>query len=117
MSQSPATRRDSQFPSTSIGRVQGSAIVHAISQDNLNSSHPLLTSNSPSSPTSSTANLPSASLPRYVPYTPRQRPTSTSATTTLISASQQVHGDGSTPTATSKLQLMNLKAAAQGIGI
>jgi hypothetical protein len=111
----PPTGRDSQFPSTSIGRAQGSSMLNAASHENI-SAHPLLSPNNPSSPTLSTTNLTSGQLPKYVPYTPRQRPTPTSATTTSISASQQVHGEA-TSTATSKLQLMNLKAAAQGIGL
>ena len=52
--------------------------------------------------------------PKYVPYTPRQRVTPTSATTATAypPALPQHQGD-----ATSKLQLMHLKAAAQGIGL
>jgi hypothetical protein len=49
-----------------------------------------------------------------VPYTPRQRVTATAATTMTVHppSPQQHQGD-----ATSKLQLMHLKAAAQGLGV
>lgn len=56
--------------------------------------------------------------PRYVPYTPRQRvaatvPTTGTSGTTVHPPSFQPHqGD-----ATSKLQIMNLKAAAQNVGL
>jgi hypothetical protein len=76
--------------------------------------HPLL-SPGPTSPASEAASSTSTSaVPKYVPYTPRQRVTPTAATTgtTVHPASPQQQGD-----ATSKLQLMHLKAAAQGIGL
>jgi hypothetical protein len=64
---------------------------------------------------------PAASAPpRYVPYTPRQRTSAaittqsaTTSTTTTPATSTQPHG----PDATSRLQLMHLKAAAQKGGL
>jgi hypothetical protein len=57
--------------------------------------------------------LVSVTLNSLVPYTPRQRVAPTSATTaTAHPPSPQQQGD-----ATSKLQLMHLKAAAQNIGL
>ncbi|KAK0460569.1 uncharacterized protein EV420DRAFT_1267738 [Desarmillaria tabescens] len=97
------TQRDHLFPATSIGRTQG-RLSRTPSNESL-TAHPLL------SPTGD-------SPQRYVPYTPRQRlPTTTAMTTTNVlpsasSTSTQHQGD-----ATSKLQLMNLKAAAQNIGL
>ncbi|TFK39557.1 hypothetical protein BDQ12DRAFT_682001 [Crucibulum laeve] len=93
-----------QFPATSIGRSQGARLQQTASHE----AHPLLSgSTSPSSPGQE-------SNPKYLPYTPRQRLAPTSATTTTVhlSSPQQHQGD-----ATSKLQLMNLKAAAQNVGL
>ncbi|KAH7919350.1 hypothetical protein BV22DRAFT_1123345 [Leucogyrophana mollusca] len=115
-----AQRREALFPATSIGRVQGANIVRSASRESL-SAHPLL---SPGPSSSSSPNPDqhhreaSSSTPRYVPYTPRQRVVTTSATTgttaqpSVSVAPQQPQGG-----ATSKLQLTNLKAAAQGIGL
>ncbi|KAK0205608.1 hypothetical protein DFS33DRAFT_1502657 [Desarmillaria ectypa] len=98
------TQRDHLFPATSIGRTQGRLLSRTPSNESL-TAHPLLS--------------PAADSPqRYVPYTPRQRLPTTTATTTAnvlpsaSSSSTQHQGD-----ATSKLQLMNLKAAAQNIGL
>ncbi|KAI0796140.1 hypothetical protein C8Q75DRAFT_745384 [Abortiporus biennis] len=130
-------RNSGLFPSSSIGRAGGSQIPRISSHDSL-AAHPLLSSTSTSNPPGSSALLissvqsttvdnqlplsPTTPTPttRYVPYTPRQRGAPTSATTgttmhSSIQASPQAqsfHGD-----ATTKLQLMNLKAAAQKGGL
>ncbi|KAJ7628718.1 hypothetical protein FB45DRAFT_43419 [Roridomyces roridus] len=110
----------SDFPATSIGRSQGAAAA-----SELLTAHPLL---SPSPTTASfttepgqRSHSPNGNAPRsYVPYTPRQRATPTAATTTgmttnpsVVAAASHQHQGG----ATSKLQLMNLKAAAQNVGL
>lgn len=114
-----ASQRDLLFPSTSIGRTQGTRLVRTPSHESL-TAHPLLSpSNSgPASPESSVSGTTNGA-PRYVPYTPRQRAPPTAATTgttltlpSVAASSQQHQGD-----ATSKLQLMNLKAAAQNGGL
>ncbi|KAL0953328.1 hypothetical protein HGRIS_004573 [Hohenbuehelia grisea] len=114
-------RGDAQFPATSIGRVQGSRISRTPSHESL-AAHPLLAPIStsvevqnPLSPSGSATE----GAPRYVPYTPRQRvsPSSTTTGSTLqpaVAASppHQQQGD-----ATNKLQHMNMKAAAQNLGL
>ncbi|KAG1767533.1 hypothetical protein EDD22DRAFT_875284 [Suillus occidentalis] len=110
------TRREGNFPAISIGRVQGASIARTGSRDNL-ATHPLLSSGSstPGLSPSSTLDTQSSSTPKYVPYTPRQRLATTSTTAQPpVSVSPQHQPTGG---ATSKLQLMNLKAAAQGIGL
>ncbi|KAJ6481877.1 hypothetical protein C8R45DRAFT_314006 [Mycena sanguinolenta] len=109
--------RDSLFPAVSIGRRQG----HNTSAELL-TAHPLL-SPIPSTPNSpdhtQRSHSPSGNGPRYVPYTPRQRSAPSAATTTGMTT----HPSVATPLhqqqggATSKLQLMNLKAAAQNVGL
>ncbi|KAJ7701926.1 hypothetical protein B0H17DRAFT_168152 [Mycena rosella] len=112
-----SSNRDPLFPAVSIGRSQG----HTTSSELL-TAHPLL-SPSPTAPNSPDPGRrspsPSGNGPRYVPYTPRQRGTPTAATTTGMTTHPSVvaaasHHQGG---ATSKLQLMNLKAAAQNIGL
>ena len=118
--------RDSLFPATSIGRSRGQHIQRSASP-NLSpretlTTHPLL-SPSPSSnlppttaspPESTNSQYPTTT--RYVPYTPKHRVSSIATTGTTnhsplsVSTQQPYHGD-----ATSKLQAMNLKAAAQNI--
>ena len=105
------TRREVLFPPAgSIGRAQGAFIARTASRDSL-STHPLLSSGpSPPSPTPD-----SHSPPKYVPYTPRQKlPTTSTTVQAPVSISPQHQPSGS---ATSKLQMVNLKAAAQGIGL
>ena len=109
------TRRGNEFPATSIGRTAGMRIQNA---DSGLEAHPLL-SPRPASPApsehGSSASVNNDLLPRYVPYTSRQRVTPTAATTgTTVHppSPQYLSGD-----ATSKLQLMHLKAAAQIIGL
>lgn len=112
-----AARRDTEpFPSVSIGRAGGSRLRAQ--------NDPLLSSGSPrSSLDMTTAELKviaaaaaGTSPPRYVPYTPRHRlPSSTTTTSTSPSVSMstpQVPGG-----ATEKLQLQNMKAAAQAMGL
>lgn len=122
-----SSSRDSLFPATSIGRSSGQHIQRSVSpspslREPL-ATHPLL-SPSPSStlPPAITTPLDSASnqyptITRYVPYIPKHRVSSIATTGTtnhspLSVSTQQPHGD-----ATSKLQVMNLKAAAQHIGL
>ncbi|KAJ7076454.1 hypothetical protein B0H15DRAFT_594689 [Mycena belliarum] len=110
--------RDNLFPAVSIGRSQG----HTTSSELL-TAHPLLspTPSTPSSPDhTQRSHSPSGNGPRYVPYTPRQRGAPTAATTTgmtthpsVVAAASHQHQGG----ATSKLQLMNLKAAVQNVGL
>ncbi|CAK5273819.1 unnamed protein product [Mycena citricolor] len=103
--------RERLFPAVSIGRNSG------LATSDLLTAHPLLSPSSPNTP-DPTQRIPSP-VPRYVPYTPRQRSAPTAATTigttthssAVASAPQQQGG------ATSKLQLMNLKAEAQNIGL
>ncbi|PBK86415.1 hypothetical protein ARMGADRAFT_1169145 [Armillaria gallica] len=98
------TQRDHLFPATSIGRTQGRLLSRTPSNESL-AAHPLL------SPTGD-------SPQRYVPYTPRQRlPTTTATTTTNVQPSASTSNTQHQGDATSKLQLMNLKAAAQNIGL
>ena len=112
-------RREDSFPATSIGRTAGSgfqrgaAAIHGT--DSL-TAHPLHTPNRSPSPS-----LDGAGGQRYLPYTPRQRVSASTTTTgtNVYPASSsspqhqhQLHGD-----ATSKLQLVHLKAAAQTVGL
>jgi len=116
------SKRDHLFPSASIGRVQGTRLQRTSSHETL-AAHPLLTPNNTTLPSAEQArsgvNTSNTNeTPRYVPYTPRQRVAPTSATTgttvipSVAAPPQQYQGD-----ATSKLQLMNLKAAAQNVGL
>ena len=123
------SNRDSLFPATSIGRSHGQRIQRSVSpspslREPL-ATHPLL-SPSPSSNLSPTPTSPLDSTngqypttTRYVPYISKHRVHSSIATTGTtnhsplsVSTPQPHHGD-----ATSKLQVMNLKAAAQNIGL
>jgi len=113
-------RRENDFPATSIGRRSGARLQQAAAA---HEAHPLSSPGpGPASPAPSDSGAISGSgatlsvngNPKYVPYTPRQRVAPTSATTATAHppALQQHQGD-----ATSKLQLMHLKAAAQNIGL
>ncbi|KAH9967439.1 hypothetical protein BC827DRAFT_1174176 [Russula dissimulans] len=120
-----SSRRDDLFPSGSIGRSQGLSIrrtpspAPSLTRETL-TAHPLLTpatapiSVSPTSDAQDTTTL----GPRYATYTPRNRTAPTTVTTfqSLLSVSQQQQQPGG-GAATSKLQLMNLKAGAQSIGL
>lgn len=104
------------FPASSIGRSSSSSlnvIQRTDSHDSV-SAHPLLSPTPGSPPVGS--NSEASSTPRYVPYTPRQRPVA-SSTHSAVSVSAQQSQMQSQTTATGQLQLMNLKSAAQGIGI
>ncbi|KAI1796735.1 hypothetical protein LXA43DRAFT_572364 [Ganoderma leucocontextum] len=121
-------RREGLFPSGSIGR-SGIPLPRTASHDSL-TAHPLLsppatgpstfpTSNTPgtgvgtaSASTDSSTTVPA---PRYVPYTPRQRGVPSPATTTATSTT--IHPTPSDRDAANRLQLMNLKAAAQKAGL
>jgi len=109
-------KREDSFPATSIGRTAGfgfqraTAAIHAT--DSL-TAHPLNSPNRSSSPSPSDV----GGGPRYLPYTPRQRVSASTTTTgTTVqpasSSPQHQHGD-----ATSKLQVVHLKAAAQNFGL
>jgi hypothetical protein len=126
-----SSRRDDLFPSGSIGRSQGIFIQRtpspapSLTRETL-TAHPLFSPSPSSAPvTSSTAptsDIQDASAPgapgtRYATYTPRHRTAPTTGTTLQsslpVSPQQQ---PGGSPAAT-KLQLMNLKAYAQSIGL
>ncbi|KAF8884076.1 hypothetical protein CPB84DRAFT_1850791 [Gymnopilus junonius] len=131
----PATpKRDGDFPATSIGRSSGSRLhLHAASSSTHEAhAHPLLSPGRSSSPTPSEQPHSGMSPPttnvnsngglgpqKYIPYTPRQRVTPTTTTTTVhpSTASPQHGSHQGGGDATSKLQLMHLKAAAQAIGL
>ncbi|KAK7041583.1 hypothetical protein VNI00_009170 [Paramarasmius palmivorus] len=142
-----SSNRESNFPATSIGRSSGAKFLsspsHTLSRSPSNESlvtHPLLSPASSSTNVGGTAwdngfsasTSPSTSGTSigYVPYTPRHRPpsshlTHTSTTTASTSPSPSVFVTPATPNvssgsggdASSKLQLMNLKSAAQGLGL
>ena len=119
-----SSKRDNDFPAVSIGRTSGARLQQQASA--AHEAHPLLSPgrNSPTpseqSSIGATGSGSGATLivnggPKYVPYTPRQRVTATAATTGMTvhpPSPQQYQGD-----ATSKLQLMHLKAAVQGLGV
>ncbi|KIM38306.1 hypothetical protein M413DRAFT_447811 [Hebeloma cylindrosporum] len=118
-----SSKRDNDFPAVSIGRTSGARLQQASAA---HEAHPLLSPgrNSPTPSEQGSIGGPSsgngATLvvnggAKYVPYTPRQRVTATAATTgTTVHPSSPQHHQGD---ATSKLQLMHLKAAAQGLGV
>lgn len=119
---SNAARRESLFPATSIGRNQGQKLTRTPSHESL-TAHPLLSPNT-SELNVSTAGQESVATtpvpsPKYVPYTPRQRPAAAAATVTVSSSSSSAPTSSSAPQpdATSKLQVMNMKAEAQTIGL
>lgn len=121
-----STRRDDLFPSGSIGRNQGAFIQRipspspSLTRETL-TAHPLLSPNPASGPTNAppTSDVNDSTTPgmRYATYTPRHRTAPTTGTTlqsSLPVSPQQQPGGG---TAANKLQLMNLKASAQSIGL
>ena len=113
-------KRDGLFPPSSIGRGGSSQLQRVASHESLNA-HPLLSPNSPSSATNhgTGTDIAAASAPRYVPYTPRHRPPTSSATTGMTTQSSMpvASHQNQQGCATTKLQLQNLKAAAQSIGL
>jgi hypothetical protein len=116
------TRKDAPLVS-SLGRVQGTEISRTNSRESL-TSHPLL---SPPPGAVSSANAVTATSdtkastlkppdsptntnsPKYVPYTPRHRVSTSQVTAQFSPASLGTTGGGATP----QLQLQNLKSAAQ----
>jgi hypothetical protein len=123
-----SSRRDDLFPSGSIGRAQGSLIPRipsptpSLNTREILTAHPLLSPTPASAPGNAAApssDTVDASPPgaRYATYTPRHRTAPTTGTTLQsslpVSPPQQLGGS----TATNKLQLMNLKAGAQSIGL
>ncbi|KAI0761822.1 hypothetical protein BD413DRAFT_646397 [Trametes elegans] len=118
------SRREALFPTGSIGR-SGLNVQRNSSHESL-TAHPLLSPPSPSTSTSSTAvsapdvpPVPSASspAPRYVPYTPRQRGTPSPAMTITTTGATMHPAAPPDRDAANRLQLMNLKAAAQKDGL
>ncbi|EIW58305.1 uncharacterized protein TRAVEDRAFT_123554 [Trametes versicolor FP-101664 SS1] len=123
------SRRDPLFPAGSIGR-SGLAIQRDTSHESL-TAHPLLSpapaispspSTSPSTAAvSTTVDTPLAGAvapgPRYVPYTPRQRGAPSPATTTTTTGASMHPAAPPDRDAANRLQLMNLKAAAQKDGL
>ncbi|KAI0313200.1 hypothetical protein OF83DRAFT_1065909 [Amylostereum chailletii] len=121
-----AVKRESGFPASSIGRSQGARIQRTPSPSpsltstrEVLTAHPLLSPMPTPAPAAATNNASPDTLlvpaTRYVPYTPRNRTAAATTGTTLqssLSVSPQQGGD-----ATSKLQLMNLKAYAQSVGL
>ncbi|KIJ55233.1 hypothetical protein M422DRAFT_63368 [Sphaerobolus stellatus SS14] len=111
-----ARNRETLFPSTSLGRPSTPQLQRVPSRESLNA-HPLLTSSPPASAQHHPGTSPENTPPRYVPYTPRQRPptsAATTGTTTQLSVPVTPHPQTG---ATSRLQVQNLKAAAQSIGL
>ena len=121
-----SSRRDELFPSGSIGRSQGLFIQRAsspapsLTRETL-TAHPLLSPNPASAPVTAapTSDAQDTTTPgtRYATYTPRHRTAPTTGTTlqSSLSVSPQQQPGGSA--AANKLQLMNLKAGAQSIGL
>jgi len=115
-----ASKRD--FPAGSIPRAQviqrTPSPAPSLTRESL-TAHPLL-SPSPSSASVSTispSDVQNVSAPRYVPYTPRHRNAVVTAGTTLQSSLSVSPQHSVATSATSKLQLMNLKAEAQTVGL
>ncbi|KAF5332134.1 hypothetical protein D9611_008124 [Ephemerocybe angulata] len=104
-----STQRDRQFPATSIGRSAGTRVVQQPAiPDN---THPLLSPGAGGALSPDSAN----GAPKYLPYTPRQRVVAAATTTgTIVHPPPSPQHQGN---ATTKLQLMHLKAAAQNLGL
>ncbi|EIN09471.1 hypothetical protein PUNSTDRAFT_67044 [Punctularia strigosozonata HHB-11173 SS5] len=118
-----ALKRDGLLPGA-LGRPQGLQPGSRTASTESLTAHPLLSPSHPVSVTSSSEAGSTHSPPRYVPYTPRQRTaptaTATSGTTTMqssASVSVSVPAQQHTGDARTKLQHMNMKAAAQSIGL
>ncbi|EIW78762.1 hypothetical protein CONPUDRAFT_166692 [Coniophora puteana RWD-64-598 SS2] len=131
------TYKREAFPASSIGRVQGANVSRTSSFETL-AAHPLLSPNSSSTGTTSPPSGPgepagqhhppnsaAGTAHKYVPYTPRQRTAPPGVPTTAPSAQSSVavsipvapQSQGGQGGATSRLQLVNLRSAAQGIGL
>lgn len=110
--------REHEFPASSIGRTSGIRLQQVAAA---HEAHPLSSPRPVSPAPSDPVAIPGSGVTlsvngnsKYVPYTPRQRVAPTSATTaTAHPPSPQQHQVD----ATSKLQLMHLKGAAQNIGL
>ncbi|KAG8897868.1 hypothetical protein FRB99_007867 [Tulasnella sp. 403] len=128
------SKKDSGFPAATLGRSLGTRLQG--SNDSL--SHPLLSASpqnvngttlqpqsQPPRRTSETVQDPlgtsAGNGPKYVPYTPRHRPSPGSPTTSTstqtspsvsVTAPQAPHGG-----VAGKLQMQNMKAAAQALGL
>ncbi|KAI0272391.1 hypothetical protein BC834DRAFT_856516 [Gloeopeniophorella convolvens] len=121
-----SNKRDDLFPAGSIGRSQGNFIQRvpspapSLTREPL-TAHPLLSpipsSASVAAPPTSEAQDGAATAARYATYTPRHRTAPTTVTTlqSPLSVSPQQQPGGSM--AANKLQLMNLKAGAQSVGL
>jgi hypothetical protein len=121
-----SSRRDDIFPSGSIGRSQGLFIQRtpspapSLTRETL-TAHPLL---SPAPATAPVSAVPSSDAQdtttpstRYATYTPRHRTAPTTGTTLQSSHSVSPQQQPGGSTAANKLQLVNLKASAQEIGL
>lgn len=117
---SMAEKRDVPLQVQSLGRAGGTRFRQQNgSHESLTvTAHPLLSSSPSLATTSEAKNTSSeAVVPRYVPYTPRQRPATTAQPTTGTSSQSPTSIFGVQPGATPQLQLQNLKAAAQAISL
>jgi len=113
-----AEKRDVPLQVQSLGRAGGARFRQQNGSHESLTAHPLLSSSPSAATTSDTKNTTSDTvLPRYVPYTPRQRTATTAQPTTGTSSQAPVSIFGVQPGATPQLQLQNLKAAAQTIGL
>ncbi|GJJ11369.1 hypothetical protein Clacol_005601 [Clathrus columnatus] len=115
-----STTRDSLSisPSGSISKA-GGQLRRTPSRDSLNA-HPLLANTPALHLTNSSSSLKSEVAPKYVPYTPRHRPPTSSATTGTSNqpaSSLPTHQAAGHANATSMLHTQNLKATAQSISI
>jgi len=108
--------RDTLFPSGSLGRSAPPQLQRVPSRESLNA-HPLLTSSPPSNVQNHPIISPEDTLPKYVPYTPRHRPPTSAATTGTTTQLSVPAAPQPQTGATSRLQVQNLKAAAQSIGL
>ncbi|CAE6454953.1 unnamed protein product [Rhizoctonia solani] len=117
-----SNRQDSNLSTTSLGRVGGSKMQRTPSHESL-TAHPLL------SPPLGQLEQDAQPAPRYVPYTPRHRAqhsasvpaTSTSPQPTISitnsTSNPSFQASASSSGVTGRLQLQNLKAEAQAIGL
>lgn len=113
-----AERRDVPLQVQSLGRAGGARLRQQNASHESLTAHPLLSSSPSTATTSETKSAANESaVPRYVPYTPRQRPATTAQPTTGTSSQPPTSIFGTQPGATPQLQLQNLKAVAQTISL
>jgi hypothetical protein len=113
-----AEKKDVPLQVQSLGRAEGTRFRQQNESHESLAAHPLLSSSPSTATTSETKNTANETVvPRYVPYTPRQRPATTAQPTTGTSSQAPISIFGVQPGATPQLQLQNLKAAAQTIGL